>query len=107
MSHGYTRRVVLFDSESINSTTFTSSDVFVGDFDRVVVSVETAAGAASLLTLQGSNDDGFNTSITTRSVLTGIAVSGIYPVEPGFRWLRAQRASVDSQNQAYLQLGGS
>ena len=104
MSHGYTRRVVLFDSLSANSATFNSADVLVCDFDRVVVSVQTSDAAASLLTLQGSNDDGFDTSITSRSDLTGIASPGMYPIEPGFRWIRAIRSSLDSQGQVFLQL---
>lgn len=104
MSQLFTRRIVLFDSLSANSSNFTSVDAFVGDYRSVVASVATSDAAASRMTFEGSNDDGFNTSIVTRSALTTTTVPGVFAFEPGFRWIRAIRSSLDSQGQVFLHL---
>lgn len=95
MPYQYQRRVVLFDGASANSSTYTSNPQYIGDYERQTVQVD---ALNSRLTLQGSNDDGFQSSIVTWSTVTGITAAGLYTVDPGFSWLRAQRSSADSLN---------
>ena len=96
----YQRRFVLFDGSSGNSSTYTSNAQYVGDYAFMTVSWATDEAAASRLTLQGSNDDGFRSAIADWSNLTGITsasvVAGTYTVDTGFRWLRGQRGSEES-----------
>jgi len=96
----YQRRFSLFDGSSGNSSTFTSSAQFVGDYAFMTVSWATDTTAASRLTLQGTNEDGFRASLNTWSNLTGITqastVAGLYTIDTGFRWIRAQRGSEES-----------
>jgi len=91
----YQKRVVLFDATSANSSTFTSSSHYVGDYRQMSVTLDSFP-AASRLTVQGSNDDGFRSSINTWSVVTTITSAGIYTVDPGFRWMRGLRSSINS-----------
>lgn len=97
----YQRRVVLFDSASASSSSFTSASHYVGDY--AIMSVEWPDGGNSNLTLEGSNDDGFRSSINTWSTLSVIAAAGIYTIDPGVRWLRAKRSSADSLAAVTLQ----
>lgn len=99
----YTRRMVLFEGTSDNSTTFTSSDFLVADYDNLVISVQTSDNAASRMTLEGTLESGITASIITRSVLTTITVPGIYSIDPGVRYMRAVRSSLDSLGEVTLQ----
>jgi len=87
-------RLVLLDSASANSSTFTSNAFMVADYD--ILSVHWPDGGNSRLTLQGSDDDGLRSSINSYSDMTGIITAGIYTVDPGVRWIRALRSSADS-----------
>jgi hypothetical protein len=84
----YSRRLVLFDGTSGQSSTFTSNDQFLGDFRYIAISVVTSDTAASRLTLTSSFEDGYSSSLVTRSVVTTITVPGVYTIDPGLRWLR-------------------
>jgi hypothetical protein len=97
----YTRRVVLFDGSSGNSSTYTSSDVLVADY--TTQSVHWPGGGNATLTLQGSDDDGLRSSIVSRSDMTAITAAGIYDITPGVRWIRAVRTSADSLAVVSLQ----
>jgi hypothetical protein len=97
----YQRRVELLTAASATSSTYTSSAHYVGDY--AYMSVEWPDGGNSTLTLQGSNDDGFRASIATWSTLSAIAAAGIYTLDPGVRWVRAQRSSDDSLAAVVLQ----
>lgn len=90
------RRFTLFDGTSGTSSTFTSSAQYVGDYAYMTISWTTDEANASRLTLQASNDDGFQSAIANWSVITGIITQGTYTVDPGFRWVRAQRQSNES-----------
>lgn len=103
MRTGYwQRREELFDGTSATSSTYTSSPYFIGDYQQMSVSW-LSTGGTSTLTLQMTNEDGFRTSLTTWSDVTGLTVQGIYAIEAGGRWLRAQRTAVDSLGEVYLQ----
>jgi hypothetical protein len=99
----YSKRIVLFDGTSAASATFTSSDAFVGDYRYLAISVQTSDAAASRMTLTSSFEDGFRASLTTRSVVTTITVPGVYTIDPGLRWLRAERSSLDSLGEVAIQ----
>jgi len=100
MSYFGQRRQVLFDGASANSSTYTSGSQYVGDYAEMTIQLD---GLNSRLTLDGSNDDGFRSSIATWSTVTGIITAGLYDVTTGFRWLRAARSSADSLNVVTLQ----
>lgn len=95
--------MVLFEGTSDNSSTFTSSDFLIADYDNLVVSVQTSDAAASRLTLTGTLESGITASLTTRSVLTTITIPGIYTIDPGVRYIRAERSSLDSLGEVTLQ----
>jgi len=103
----YSHRFVLFDGLSATSSTYTSGWVLVADYRQM--SLEWQDGGNSRLTLAGTNLDGLRaalpatTSAATTSALTGITSSGMFTVDPGVRWLRAERNSADSLSQVYLQ----
>ena len=97
----YSHRYELFDGLSNTSSDYTSNAIFWGDYEQG--SVQWADGGNSTLTVEASNEDGFNTSLTTWSALTGITAAGMYTIDPGPRWIRARRNSADSLSQAYIQ----
>jgi hypothetical protein len=88
---------------SWNSSTATSQPMFVGDVVRMSLSLTTTT-AASAYTIQGSNADGFTVAIpaTQWSTVTVLTVGGIFAVQTGMRWIRAQQAA--STSSATLQL---
>ena len=100
-----TRRVDLFDGSSTQSSTYTSDWHLVADWNVMAVSWYTDETAASLLTLQGSLDDGLSSAIANTSTVTTVTVAGaIYTIDPGVRWIRAQRGSEESLAITQLQL---
>lgn len=86
-----------FTMLSWNSSTATSRSIFVGDARSMSVSLTTTT-AASTYTLQGSNADGFVDAIPAGqwSTVTALTAPGIYAVQTGMRWLRAQQAASTS-----------
>jgi hypothetical protein len=99
----YTQNHVVFDGASINSAVTQSSPVFIGDYRDMTVSLQSVAGAASAVTIQGSNDPGLRAAIVNWSTLTVLTIPGVFVVDPGVRWARFQRASVDSRSSVVLQ----
>lgn len=99
----YEKRISVFDDASANSSTYTSSDHYVADYRQMSVSWATNGGVASVLTLTGSNDDGLRASINTYSTLSAIVAQGMYTIDPGPRWIRAERASTESQAIVFIQ----
>ena len=103
----YSVRHALFKGDSATSSTYTSSAFFWGDFEYG--SVQWSDGGNSTLTIQGCNEDGFGgtsvnaTSGVTWSNLTAITSAGLYTIDPGPRWIRAQRNSADSLSQVFIQ----
>jgi hypothetical protein len=104
MTKLFSRRVDLFNGSSAQSSTYTSSAILVADYDNLTVSWLTDTGSASVFTVQGSNEDGLTASITTWSTVSTMNADGMYTIDPGVRWLRAQRRSNESLSIARLQL---
>ncbi len=84
---GYTKSQVILDSNSSG----TGQAVFVGDARLLTVSIQSSTGSASRFTFEASNDDGFQSAIAFWSTLTTITGQGIYTIDPGARWVRAQQ----------------
>lgn len=103
----YSRRFVLFDGSSGQSSTYTSSSIFVPDFTSLTLSYESVSTHASLVTVSASNSDGLETSTITYSAITTIVSRGVYVVETGMRWLRVERSSLDSTGIVQLQARAS
>ena len=89
MGRSHSQILLGVDSGSSGS----SPDIFVGDCRLLSISIQTSTTSASNITILGSNDGGFCTAIGFRSVLTVLPNQGIYKIDPGVRWIQAQRAS--------------
>lgn len=87
---GHSRYEVLLGSGSSGS----SPDVFVGDCELISVSIQSSTGSASNVTISLSNDHGFNSAIVFRSGVTVLPSQGIFSIDPGARWLRAERGAI-------------
>lgn len=104
MSYGpVSKRYAFFDGTSARSATFTSNPFLVADYRQLSMSIITSDAQSSLHTVQASNEDGLRASITTWSTVTTITAQGIYAIEPGMRWLRVLRSSLDSLGEVFLQ----
>jgi hypothetical protein len=88
----HSKQQILLGRDSNSSGT--SPSIFVGDCRLLSVSVQTSTGSASNITISLSNDDGFQESIAFWSAVTTLPARGIYTIDPGFRWLRAERANI-------------
>jgi len=78
------------------SSGITSDVIFIGDYNQIGLSLSTAA--ASVVSIQVNNQDGFQTALTAGgwSTATVLSTSGPYNLEPGHRWLRALQAASTS-----------
>lgn len=100
---GYSRQVVVFDSASANSAVTISKPFLVQDAYKLSASLTTVAAAASVISVQMSNDNGL-TDTPTFSTFTSIAAAGgggslFLPGALGIgipRWIRFVRATADS-----------
>lgn len=94
-SYGYTRQYVLGGTSALSSTV-TLGPILSADWNNISISISTNAAAASTHTIQGSNDDGFFSSIVTWSNLSVVATPGVVKIDNGPRWMRILKPSVDS-----------
>lgn len=92
--YGITRSVVL--GGSATSSTVTQGPVLAADWNNISLSIVTATNTASNHTIQGSNDDGFASSIVSWSNLSVVVAAGLIKLDNGARWIRVLRPSVDS-----------
>lgn len=99
----YTQNIALFDGSSGQSSTQTTNAWGVADFNTISFSWLTVGTAGSILTLQGSNEDGVLASIGTWSNLSRVVLAGAYNVAPGVRWVRFQRTSDESTARVVVQ----
>ena len=106
MTNFMSRNVVLFDGSSAQSSTFTSASALVVDFDNLAVSWLTDTTGASRYSVEASNAEGFDAAIpdATWSNITTILADGIYTIDPGVRWIRGLRSSLESLSISVLQL---
>ena len=106
----YTQRFVLLGA-STSSTTNETFPVFVGDFRQLALSIESSTGSASRYTLYGSLENGFNASLRAASfsAVTAVTAAGDYTLDPGLRWVYAQRdtISVSASSNATITLAGT
>lgn len=103
---GYTQRQLNLGA---NTSQETGNPWFVGDYWTLTVSVTTGAAAASRTTIVGSNEDGFNSTLSSAdrtvntnqwSIVTTITSPGLYTLDTGFRWVNAIRATANSGQTA-------
>ena len=107
-NYGYTQYEVMFDGASVNSSTRTSNPLWVGDAQpsTIFASLTSAAAAASVVSIDASLDEGFQTALSSGVAgapgwvrwgsITGSAYT-IIGVATGPRWIRFVRSAVDSQ----------
>lgn len=89
---GHSKSQVLLGAASDSSGT--SPWIFVGDARLLSISRQTSTGSASNLTISLSNDHGFNSSIVFASAVTVLPNAGIFTIDPGARWLKAERRNI-------------
>lgn len=53
-------------------------------------------GSPSTTTVQGSNDRGYDATLTNWSTLTTVIGAGLVNITPGFNWLRMQRSETSN-----------
>lgn len=99
---GISSNFAIFDGSSGQSSIYTSASYCVGDMGQMSLSLHTKAAVASLHTIWATNEDGFQTSLTTWSAVTTLVGQGAYAIEPGMRWLRVTRSSLDSLAQVFF-----
>lgn len=83
---------VLLGNDS--SSSGTSPSIFVGDCRLLSISIQTSTASASNITIALSNDGGFSTSTLFFSTVTVLPNQGIFTIDPGARWIRAERANI-------------
>jgi hypothetical protein len=87
-AHNPKAKVILNSSSSGTGLAY-----FVGDARLISLSVQTSTASASRYTISMSNADGFQETIPAASfsVVTSILNAGIYTIDPGGRWIRAEQ----------------
>lgn len=92
-----------------NTSVQTGNPFYVGDFKDLTVSITTGADAASRISILGSNEDGFQSTLSSGSPtvntnqwshITQILSRGVYTIDTGFRWINALRAASESGQTA-------
>lgn len=108
MTNFMSRNVILFDGSSIQSSAFTSASALVADFNNLTLSWKTDVATASRYTIEGSNAGGFSAAIpdASWSNITTILTDGIFKIDPGIRWIRTLRSSIESLAFSEMQLRG-
>ena len=86
----YTRQQIILTSTSSG----TGTAHFVGDARLITVSVVSSNASASRYTISLSNDDGFQSTIAAWSIATTLVNAGIYTIDPGARWIRAEQPDI-------------
>lgn len=100
---------------------YTGNPVYIGDYRSLSISIQTSTTSASLFTVQGSNDDGFQSALGTPShatgqngwsVITTLSGFGLWNFDPGalgFRWMRIFRPdfTASAGSNATVTLNGS
>ena len=89
---------------STATSTYTSSSFLMPDFASISVSVVTTQAVASLITIDGSNDNGLDAAITVWSTITALTAPGLYTIDPGSRWHRVRKSSLDSGTSVAYQV---
>jgi len=100
----YGKNKVLLGNSSALSSTITSNAQLVDGYRQMSVSIQTSGTSARNVRIYGTNADGLETALVAGnfSLVTTIPQAGIYTIDPGMRWIRADRNpfSVASQSAA-------
>lgn len=72
----------------------TSPHIFVGDCRLLTISIVTSTISASKVTISATNDQLFSQVTATWSTLTVLPNAGVFTIDPGARFLRAERADI-------------
>jgi len=99
---GYERNWVALSSTA--TSTYTSVTYLLADAATIAVSVVTTAAVSSIVSIDGTNDDGWTKAVTNWSNLTALTGPGMYTLDPGVRWIRIRKASLDSATSVALQM---
>lgn len=99
-----------------DSSNLTSPPVFVGDFRQMTISITTGSTHASRITVQGSNLDGFQSTLSSGgglgnatvpvggwshlTVILPVGAANLFTIDPGFRWLCVVRPTATSGQTA-------
>ena len=92
-----------------NTSLETGNPWYVGDFARLTVSVTTGSAVGSRTTIIASNEDGFQSTLSSAnrtlntnqwSIITTIVTPGVYTIDTGFRWINAIRDTAFSGQTA-------
>lgn len=85
----YTRDKVILTSSSSG----TGTAHWVGDARLLTLSIQSSTGSASRFTISLSNANGFQAAIpeASWSVATTLLNVGIFTIDPGARWIRAEQ----------------
>lgn len=104
----YTGRQVNLGSAT-GLSIMTGNPWYVGDYAALTCSVTTGAAAASRITILASNEDGFNSTLSSGnptaatnqwSIATVLTAPGMYTIDAGIRWINALRAVAESGQTA-------
>jgi len=109
MAHyGYTKFLTVLDGSSANSSTRTSNPIWIGDATLIAAFYSPTTIAASVVSIDASVSDGFQSALTTAaapnvdwvrysSLSTNPGILNTSNLTLGPRWLRFVRAASDSQ----------
>ena len=100
----FSRNKILLGNNSALSSVITSKAQLVDSFRQLSISIQTSGTSARNVRIYGTDADGFDAALVAGnwSLVTTIPNAGIYTIDPGMRWLRADRNpfSVASQSAA-------
>lgn len=101
----YGKNKVLLGNSSALSSLLTSNAQLIDGYRQLSVSIQSGTtDAAQNIRLYGTNAEGMEAALAAGnwSLVTSIPLQGIYTIDPGMRWIRADRAnfSVASQSAA-------
>lgn len=102
--YGKTKHLLGADTSNL-----TSPNIFIGDFSRIALSIETGSAFASRITVQVSNLDGFQSTLSSGggfgnstvpvggwshyTVILPVAAANMFTLTPGPRWMNVIRST--------------
>jgi hypothetical protein len=95
-------RYDMFDGSSAQSSDYTSDWLCVADYRQLALSVLTDGTGASRFSVEASLDEGFRSAIANTSTITTVLLAGTYTIDPGLRWVRVLRSSLESLSVVQL-----
>ena len=100
----YGKNKVLLGNSSVLSSVLTSNAQLVDGYRQLSISIQSSVASDENIRVFGTNASGFDAALVAAnwSLVTSIPNQGIYTIDPGMRWMRADRNpfSVASQSAA-------